>query len=81
MSQLDDKITALQADVAAEKTVEDSAIALLQGIPKLIADAVAAALAQGATAAQLQALTDLQTRLEANTSTLSAAVTANTPTA
>jgi hypothetical protein len=81
MSVLDDKITALQADVAAETSVNQSAITLIQGIPQMIADAVAAAQAQGATPAQLQAFTDLQTALEANTSSLSAAVTAGTPAA
>jgi len=81
MSALDDKITQLQADVTAETTVEQSAIALIQGIPKLITDAVTAALAQGATSAQLQSLTDLATTIEANSASLGAAVTAGTPTA
>ena len=81
MAALDDAIAKLQADVTAEATVEQSAITLLNGIPKLIADAVSAALAQGATPAQLKALTDLSASIEANTTGLSAAVTANTPAA
>jgi anti-sigma factor ChrR (cupin superfamily) len=81
MSLLDDKIAALTAEVANETTVEESAVALLNGIPKMIADAVAAAQAAGATPAQLQSLTDLQTTLAANDTSLAAAVTANTPAA
>lgn len=81
MAALDAAITKLQADVAAEKTVEDSAVTLLQGLSAQLAAALAAAANAGATPAQLQALTDLSTTLEANTTTLSAAVTANTPAA
>lgn len=81
MTALDTAIQKLQADVTAEATVEQSAITLLNGIPKLISDAAAAALAQGATPAQLKALTDLSASIEANTTALGAAVTANTPSA
>lgn len=79
LSQLDDKIAALQTQVANETTVDQSAIALLNGIPQLIADAVNNALSQGATPAQLQAMTDLGTTIGNNASGLAAAVTANTP--
>ena len=81
MAALDDKIAALQADVTAEQTVEQSAITLIQGIPALIADAVAKAQAAGATDAQLQALTDLGTSITNNAAALGAAVTAGTPAA
>jgi hypothetical protein len=81
MAELDDKITALQADVTAQSSVNQSAITLLNGIATQIAAAVQAAQAAGATAAQLQSLTDLQTSLEANNKALSDAVAANTPAA
>lgn len=80
MAALDDKIATLTQDVTDENTVIDSAITLIGGIPKLITDAVAAALAQGATPAQLQGLTDLTASIEAKKTALAAAVTANTPT-
>ena len=78
MSALDDAITKLQADVTAEATVEQSAITLLNGIPGLITTAVNNALAAGATPAQLASLTALSASIEANTTGLSTAVTANT---
>mgnify|MGYP001614089774 CR=1 FL=1 len=79
MSALDDKITALQAEVAKNTTVEKSALALIQGFAAQLAAAVQAALAAGATRAQLQSLTDLQTTITANDDELAAAVLANTP--
>jgi hypothetical protein len=81
MSALDDNIAALQAEVAADETVEASATTLVNGIPGLIAVAVAKATAAGATPAQLQAITDLGASLKAATAPLAAAVTANTPAA
>jgi hypothetical protein len=62
----------LQADVAAEDTVVDSAIVLLEGIKA----ALDAAIASGNPAA----LTALSADLEAKTQKLSDAVVANTPT-
>ena len=79
MAQLDDQLTQLQADVTAENTVIDSAVTLLNGIPAMIAAAVATATAAGATPAELQAVTDLGTAIAAKTAVLSAAVAANTP--
>ena len=81
MAAIDDKIAALQTEVANQTTVDNSAVALLQGLSTQLAAALAAAANAGATPAQLQALTDLQTTLAANDTTLSAAVTANTPAA
>jgi hypothetical protein len=78
---LDAQITDLTTEVTNETTVEKSALTLIQGIPALIAAAIAKASAAGATTAQLQALSDLQTTLAANDTELSAAVTANTPAA
>lgn len=77
MAQLDDDITQLAAAVAAEKTVVDSAVVLINGIAAKIAAAVAAALAAGATPAQLQAITDVQTAVNAQQADLAAAVAAN----
>lgn len=78
---LSDAINTLAADVAAEQTVEQSAITLLNSIPQLIKDAVAAAQAAGATPAQLAALDALATSIEGNTPLLAKAVTDNTPAA
>ncbi len=72
LKPLIDEIT--QAD-----TVIDSAVVFITGVPKLIADAVAAALANGATAAELKPLTDLGDTLKAKAQNLQDAMTANTP--
>lgn len=81
MSQLDDQIQALTDAVAQETTVNASAITLINGIPGLIADAIAKATAAGATPAQLQALSDLQAKVTSSSTDLAAAVMANTPAA
>ncbi len=66
---------ALEAAVAQEKTVSDSAIALLNGIAQRVADAVAADnLADNTETAKLSA------DLTAQTQALADAVSANTPT-
>lgn len=80
MSKLDDSITALQAQVANDTAVESSAITLINGIAARVQAAVDAALAAGATPAQLQSLTDLGTALSTSSAALAAAVAANTPT-
>lgn len=79
VNALDTQIATLTADVAAETTVEQSAITLINGIPTLIANAVAAAQAAGATPAELAALTALGTSITNSSANLAAAVTANTP--
>ncbi len=75
MSVLDDTI----AQIAAATTVEASATAFILGVPALIQTAVAEALANGATEAQLAPLTDLNAQLKAKSEALQAALTANTP--
>lgn len=80
MSQMDDNIAALQASVANLVTVDESAIMLIRGIGAQIQTAVDAALAQGATQAQLQALVDLKATIDAKDTDLAAAVAENTPT-
>jgi len=67
MSAIDD----LQAAVAAEDTVIDSAITLINGIPALIA----------AAGTDPQKLADLQKDIAAKSAALAAAVAANTPAA
>lgn len=79
MALLDDAIAALTGAVTSATTIEASATVFINGVPKLIADAVAAAQAAGATPAQLQAITDLGTALTAASAPLQAALTANTP--
>jgi hypothetical protein len=74
-------IDATIAQVTASDTVIDSATVLIGGIAKMVADAVTAALAGGATAAQLQPVTDVVTVLKAKSDALAAAVAANTPAA
>jgi len=75
------QIAALTAEVEAATTVEDSATTFINGVPGLIASAVAAAVVNGATPEQLQPLTDLGTALQAKSDALTAALTANTPAA
>lgn len=79
LSQLDDKIAELTTEVANDSTVIASAVTLINGFAAQLAAAIAAALAAGATATQLQSLTDLKTTLLANDDALAAAVAANTP--
>lgn len=71
----------LEDQIAATDTVIDSAIVLINGIQAQIATAVAAAIANGATAAELAPLTDLNAGLKAKTDALAASVAANTPAA
>jgi hypothetical protein len=78
---LDTEIAALQSAVENETTVDQSAVTLINGIPGMIQTAVNAALAAGATSAELAALTALQTTIANNASSLAAAVSANTPAA
>lgn len=81
MAQLDDEITGLIQVVATDTTVVTSAVTAFNGIPALIANAVQQALAEGATPAQLQAITDVQTSIANNSTALAAAVAAATPAA
>lgn len=77
MSQMDDELTQLTSDVTAMRGAVDSATALISGFQAAMAKAVADALAAGATPAQLQSLTDLDTSLNAEKTDLAAAVAAN----
>jgi len=71
----------LEAQVAASVQVETSAAALINGIGARIQAAVDAAIANGATAEQLQPVQDEVTALKTSADALSAAVAANTPAA
>jgi hypothetical protein len=72
-------IDALTAQVTRAEGIEESAVTLINGIAQRIADAVAAALANGATAEQLQPVADLGTALDNESTVLSDAVAANQP--
>ena len=79
MAALDDKITALAAQVERDRTVNASAVTLINGFQARLDAAVAEAKAAGATDAQLTALTDLSTALANQQDALASAVAANTP--
>lgn len=68
----------IEAITQATEVIE-SALVLVRSIPSLIADATAAALANGATAEQLQPLSDLSTLLATKAQELAQAVIDNTP--
>lgn len=74
-------LDALSAQISKATDVETSAEALITGISQRIADAVSAAIANGATADQLKPVSDLGTALDAESDKLQAAITANTPAA
>lgn len=67
------------AEITQANTVIDGAIVYVASIPKLIADAVTAAIANGATAAELQPVSDLGASLKAKSDALVQAIAANTP--
>ena len=73
-------IDAALAAMDAANSLDASLLSFFStGLPKLIADAVAAAIANGATAAQLAPLTDLAATLSTSTPAVMAALLANTP--
>ena len=74
-------IDSLSAQVAAETTVNASAVALINGFSPRLQAALDAAANAGASATQLQALNDLAASIETNTAVLSTAVVQNTPAA
>lgn len=71
-------IAELEAAVARNTEVVASAITLINGIADRIAAAIAAALANGATEAELAQLNDEVASLRSNADALAAAVEANT---
>lgn len=73
---------ALKADVTAQTTVIQSAVAMIQGFPTVVAEAVRKALVDaGVGQAETDAaVADADAAVRANTDGLAAALTANTPT-
>jgi hypothetical protein len=78
---LQDEIDALKAEVARDTNVISSAVTLINGIQAAIDAAVAAAVANGATATQLADIQAVSDSLKANDDALAAAVAAQTPAA
>lgn len=67
-------------DMTQCQTVFDSALAFINSVPGLISTAVAAAVANGATEAELAPFTQLNADLSAKRDAVQAALLANTPT-
>jgi hypothetical protein len=78
MTAMDDAVTKLTADVTAERAVVDSVNLFVTGVPKLVRDAVDAALAAGASAAQLAAVMDAAAALEKQSADIAAAILTGT---
>jgi len=78
MATATEQISTLTAQVTTATTVEKSAQTLIEGIKARVDAAVAAAIANGATAEQLQPVSDLSAAMDAESTALQAAVTANT---
>lgn len=87
MAQPNIDLSALTAAVEQAKTIEDSAVQLINGFAQRVADAVTAALAaddaadQGSIDAAVAAINEQASALTASSSTLADAVAANTPAA
>jgi hypothetical protein len=78
MSAISDAVAALQAQVTQQTTVEQSAITLIQGIAQQLAAALANASDDTAAVAAVTAITQT---LQSDSTSLAAAVSANTPVA
>jgi hypothetical protein len=74
-------LDALAAQVKAATDAEDSATLLINGFAARVQAAVDAAIANGATAAELAPVQDEVNALKASSDALAAAVVANTPAA
>jgi hypothetical protein len=72
-------VDAAVAQITASDNVIDSAVVLVNQIAQMITDAVAAAIANGATPAELLPVSDLTVTLKTKSDALAAAVAANTP--
>jgi len=78
MATAQEVIDGLATEVAEDTTIMESATTLINGFSDRLSAAIAAALAGGATAAQLMPLSDLQAALDASSTKLATAVSANT---
>lgn len=67
------------ADITAANTTIDGAIVYIAAVPKLITDAVSAAVANGASADELKPVSDLADTLKAKAADMANAMAANTP--
>lgn len=76
-ASVDAGLAAMSAQIQATVGTEASAKALIDGFQARVDAAVAAALAKGATAAQLQEFTDLSAQLKTSSDALAADVAAN----
>jgi hypothetical protein len=75
-----EQIAVLIQEVTDADTTIDVATAFINGVPKMIQDGIDKALADGATSAQLQPLTDLATNFQAiKAKALADAIAANQP--
>lgn len=72
-------IEELVTEVAEEVTIMGSAKVLIDGFEQRLADGIAKALENGATAEQLVPLTQLKTALDVSGNDLAASVAKNTP--
>jgi prophage DNA circulation protein len=81
MSAVSDAITTLTGKVTVLTSTVDGAEATLAGLKAALDKAIADAANSGATAAELQSLTDLSTAIDQQSSELAAAIAANTPSA
>jgi len=81
MSKMSDEVALLRRDVQDEKTINASAVTLLNGINDRIAAAVEAAKAAGATDEEVAAIEELRVGLASDNAALAKAVTDNTPAA
>jgi hypothetical protein len=79
MSVISDKLDTLRAGVERIETAEAAVAAFVAGVPALIQAAVDAAIAAGATPAELTSFDELNTRLTADAAKIAADVVANTP--
>jgi hypothetical protein len=70
----------LVQEVSETTTIMESATVLINGFRDRLAAGIAAALANGATAAELEPLTTMKTELDTKGNALAAAVEANTGT-
>ncbi len=73
-------IVDLTDEITEAESVIDGAVIFVNGVPDLIAAAVKAAIANGATAAELAPVTALGVDLKAKAQALKDALVANTPT-
>lgn len=79
VNNIDQAIADLTLQVQNNTTVDASVVTFINGIPALIAAAVAAAQNAGATPTQVQAFTDLGTSIKASADSVVAAINANVP--